>query len=167
LNKAEKRKIEEALALTQAEHLAHKSVGSMSGGEKQKIFLAQAIVSDPLLLLLDEPTSNLDPGAQEKMASVVSAICREKQVGVLFISHDINLISQYADYLLFLTRGHYAYGSVEQIMRPDVLTGLYGMKVEVGRSGGRYVVLPEAERSAAICFHEEAHEGQPLLLGGK
>src|SRR5665647_2767948 len=88
--------IEEALKLTDSETIADKMIGKLSGGERQRVYLAQALVRNPQVLLLDEPTSNLDPGAQEKMAAVVARICKETGTSVLFISHDINLIARYA-----------------------------------------------------------------------
>ncbi|QYR20956.1 metal ABC transporter ATP-binding protein [Paenibacillus sp. sptzw28] len=149
--------ISEALRLTDAFHLAKQPLGKLSGGERQRIFLAQALVRKSKILLLDEPTSNLDPGAQEQMASVVGRICREQNVSVLFISHDINLIARYADRILYLTRGHYAQGTVEEVMKTDVLSRLYGNPVEVMKVDSRLVVLSSGKEGAApICYHGEA-----------
>jgi zinc/manganese transport system ATP-binding protein len=149
--------ITEALRLTDAVHLAAKTVGKLSGGEKQRIFLAQAIVRNPQILLLDEPTSNLDPGAQEHMASLVHRICRERRVSVLFISHDINLIARYADRILYLTQGHYAVGTVEEVMQPEVLSRLYGNSVEVMQMGSKLLVVSSGKDAVApICYHGEA-----------
>jgi zinc/manganese transport system ATP-binding protein len=146
--------VEEAMKLTDSWHLAKKSVGKCSGGERQRIFLAQALVRNPQILLLDEPTSNLDPGAQELMASVVDRVCRERGVSVMFISHDINLIARYAHRILYLTPGHYAVGTVEEVMQPEVLSNLYGDSVEIMKVGSKLLVVPSGvETAAPICFH--------------
>ncbi|MCZ8515035.1 metal ABC transporter ATP-binding protein [Paenibacillus filicis] len=154
ISKKDKAKIYETLLLTDAGHLANKSIGKLSGGEKQRVYLAQALIRDPKILLLDEPTSNLDPGAQEHMAALVHKVCRERHVGVLFISHDINLISRYADRILYLTQGQHAVGSVNEVMRPEVLSQLYGNSVEVLHMGGKLLVVSAGNEAAApICFH--------------
>ncbi|KIL40585.1 hypothetical protein SD70_12650 [Gordoniibacillus kamchatkensis] len=149
--------ISEALRLTDSFRLANQPVGKLSGGERQRIYLAQALVRQPQILLLDEPTSNLDPGAQEQMASVVDRICRERNVSVLFISHDINLIAKYADRILYLTRGHYAEGPVEEVMRTEVLSRLYGSPVEVMKVDSKLRVISTGKNAAVpICYHGEA-----------
>ncbi|SDP09935.1 zinc/manganese transport system ATP-binding protein [Paenibacillus sp. yr247] len=153
----DKKIVAEAMRLTDSYHLANKSVGKCSGGEKQRIFLAQALVRNPQILLLDEPTSNLDPGAQEHMASVVARICRERGVSVMFISHDINLIARYAHRILYLTHGHYAVGTVEEVMQPEVLSKLYGNSVEIMKMGSKLLVVSTGKDTVPpICFHGEA-----------
>jgi zinc/manganese transport system ATP-binding protein len=156
LTRRDKEAVREALRLTQSGHLAGKSIGRLSGGERQRVYLAQALVRGPGILMLDEPTSNLDPGAQEKMAAVVHRVCREKGIAVLFISHDVNLIAQYADRILYLTRGHYAVGTVEEVIRPDVLSPLYGTNVRVEHRGARLTVLTDPADRVPICYHEPA-----------
>jgi zinc/manganese transport system ATP-binding protein len=154
LNLKDKRAVTEALELTGAAPFARKSIGQLSGGERQRVFLAQALVSHPQILLLDEPTSNLDPGAQEAMASVVNSICRKRQISVLLISHDVNLINRYADRILYITPGKYALGTVNEVMQTEVLQQLYGGNVEVIQSGDKlYIVTNGQAQASAICFH--------------
>jgi len=143
LTRKDKAAVREVLEWTGTAHLAHQAIGKLSGGEKQRVFLAQALVRNPKILLLDEPTSNLDPGAQDHVAAIVNKVCRQKRVSVLFISHDINLVSQYADRILFLAQGHYVVGTVQEVIRSDVLTRLYGTPVEVNKTGsGTPVTIP-------------------------
>jgi zinc/manganese transport system ATP-binding protein len=150
--------IKHALHITDSEHLTHKMIGKLSGGERQRIYLAQALVRNPQVLLLDEPTSNLDPGAQEKMASVVDRICHETGVSVLFISHDINLIARYAHRILYLTQGHYAVGAVEDVMQSNVLSSLYGNNVEVMKKGSKLLVVSAGEDAVSpICYHGDSN----------
>jgi zinc/manganese transport system ATP-binding protein len=157
LTREDRNRVEEALQLAGVVHLADKSVGKLSGGEKQRVYLAQALVRKPQLLLLDEPTASLDPGAQERMASVVNEVCRTQAATVMFISHDINLIAQYADRILYLARGQYAIGTVDEVIRSDVLTRLYGAPMNVGVHGSRLSVVPADEAGTAICYHGEPH----------
>ncbi|QGQ96410.1 metal ABC transporter ATP-binding protein [Paenibacillus psychroresistens] len=146
--------IKEALRLTDAESLSDKMIGKLSGGERQRVYLAQALVRNPQILLLDEPTSNLDPGAQEKMAAVVARICNETGTSVLFISHDVNLIARYAHRILYLTKGHYAVGTVEEVMQSDVLSNLYGNTVEVMKKGTKLMLVSDADDAvSSICHH--------------
>jgi zinc/manganese transport system ATP-binding protein len=149
--------VQAALQMTDGESLAGKMIGKLSGGERQRIYLAQALVRNPRILLLDEPTSNLDPGAQEKMASVVDRVCHETGASVLFISHDINLIARYAHKILYLTKGHYAIGSVEEVMQSEVLSTLYGNSVEVMKKGSKLMIVSAGEEAVApICYHGES-----------
>jgi zinc/manganese transport system ATP-binding protein len=154
LNRMDKAAVQEALELTGATPSAGKSIGQLSGGERQRVFLAQALVRNPQILLLDEPTSNLDPGAQEAMASVVNSICRKRQISVLLISHDINLINRYADRILYITPGHYSMGTIDEVMQTEVLQRLYGSAVEVMRMEGKlYIVTSGQTKVSTICYH--------------
>jgi zinc/manganese transport system ATP-binding protein len=154
LNRKDKESVSEALELSGATPFARKSIGQLSGGERQRVFLAQALVSHPQILLLDEPTSNLDPGAQEAMASVVNSICRMRQISVLLISHDVNLINRYADRILYITHGKYALGTVNEVMQTEVLQQLYGGNVEVIQLGDKlYIVTKDQTQTSTICFH--------------
>lgn len=153
LNRADKEAVHHAIELTGASRLADKSVGRLSGGERQRIFLAQALVRNPQILLLDEPTSNLDMGAQEAMAEVVHTVCQTRKISVLLISHDVNLVSRYANRILYLTPGQYAIGKVEEVMRTDVLRKLYGSAVEVVRLDGKLFVTTSNQPDSKVCFH--------------
>lgn len=108
--------VKEVMALTNTNHLAKKPIGKLSGGERQRVFLAQALVRKPKVLLLDEPTSNLDPEAQEQVTSLVHQLCQEQGIGILFISHDLALVEKYAHRVLNLTRNGYTIGNVDKIL---------------------------------------------------
>jgi zinc/manganese transport system ATP-binding protein len=147
LTASDKQAVREALELTNAADYADKPIGKLSGGERQRLFLAQALVRNPRVLLLDEPTASLDPGAQEKITAVVNQVCREKNISILFVSHDVNLIGKYADRILYLTPGHYAVGTVNEVMKPDTLSSLYGTTVELVHSGGKIFISMGLEAS--------------------
>lgn len=155
LTKQDRMLIQEALYLTDSERYAEKPLGKLSGGERQRLFLAQALLRNPKVLLLDEPTSNLDPGAQENLAALVERVNKERGISVVFVSHDINLISRYAHQILYLTRERYVKGTVEEVMKPEVLTKLYGVPVEVTTSGSKILVSSPnlVEPVSPICLH--------------
>jgi zinc/manganese transport system ATP-binding protein len=155
LYRRDRTSVEEALELTNSMEYADKPIGKLSGGQRQRLFLAQALVRNPHILLLDEPTSNLDPGAQETIASVVDQVRRERGITVLFVSHDVNLISRYADKILYMTKDSYAIGTVNEIMQSSVLSKLYGMPVEVVHAGSSLLVsfANTKETAASICVH--------------
>jgi zinc/manganese transport system ATP-binding protein len=155
LSRQDRAIVEEALELTNSMDYADKPIGKLSGGQRQRLFLAQALVRNPHILLLDEPTSNLDPGAQETIASVVDQVRRERGITVLFVSHDVNLISRYADKILYMTKDSYAIGAVDEIMKSSVLSKLYGMPVEVVHAGSSLLVsfANTKETAASICVH--------------
>ncbi|WP_051330911.1 metal ABC transporter ATP-binding protein [Aneurinibacillus terranovensis] len=151
--------VKNALELTDSEKYAYKPIGKLSGGERQRLYLAQALVKKPKILLLDEPTSNLDPAAQEKVTAVVNRICREEGISILFVSHDVNLVGQYADRILYLTPGHYALGTADEIIQAPVLSKLYGFPIETVQIGSK-VFMSSAdvtENVPSICFHHEVN----------
>ncbi|WCK52777.1 ABC transporter ATP-binding protein [Aneurinibacillus sp. Ricciae_BoGa-3] len=155
LTKKDRSLVSEALSLTDSEKYADKPIGKLSGGERQRLFLAQALLRNPKILFLDEPTSNLDPGAQEKMAAVVQKVNRERGISVVFVSHDIDLIARYAHEILYLTRGNYVKGTVEEVMQPEVLSQLYGAPVQITKSGSKMLVTSPnlIEPATPICVH--------------
>lgn len=116
LTKRDRAMIKEVMALTNATFLANKPLGTLSGGERQRVFLAQALARNPKVLLLDEATSNLDPEAQEQIASLVHRLCMERKIGVLFISHDLELVQKYAHRVLWLRRDGYKIGKTDEIL---------------------------------------------------
>jgi zinc/manganese transport system ATP-binding protein len=158
LTRQDRKMIREAMQWTDSEKLAGKPIGKLSGGERQRLFIAQALVRNPQILLLDEPTSNLDPGAQENLALMVYRINREKGITVLLVSHDVNLVAKYADRILYITKGQYAMGTVQQVLQADVLSQLYGAPVEVLKVGSKIIVSTSAANGpeGSICRHGES-----------
>jgi iron complex transport system ATP-binding protein len=108
-------------------HLKLRNVDQLSGGEMQKVMLARALVQQPRLLLLDEPTSNLDPKNQYEMMALVQKIAREKQIAVLIVIHDLNLALRYCDRFYFLKdRTGFSYGGSETVTSETIKT-VYGI----------------------------------------
>jgi zinc/manganese transport system ATP-binding protein len=104
---------------------------------------------------LDEPTSNLDPGAQENLADVIYSINQNMGITVLLVSHDVNLIAKYAHQVMYITNGHYVLGTVDQVMQSSVLSQLYDAPVEVLTIGSKIVVLTSAANNlgTSLCLH--------------
>lgn len=113
----------------------------LSGGELQKVMLARALVAQPKLLLLDEPTSNLDPKNQYEMMALVRELAREQGITVITVIHDLNLALRFCDKFYFLKAGEgYSYGGIETIT-PETLQAVYGIRAEVLDVKGRKTVI--------------------------
>jgi len=136
---------EKALAALKAvggEDLAHRPLGSLSGGELKRIFLAEALVSDPDLLLLDEPLANLDIHRESNFVRLINNIVRSCGVTALLIAHDINPLLTVLDRVLYVANGRITSGKPSEILNSKALTELYGMPVEVVKdSQGRVAVV--------------------------
>jgi zinc/manganese transport system ATP-binding protein len=141
----------EALAVLKtvgAEELAHRPLGVLSGGELQRIFLAQALVGKPDLLLLDEPLANLDIRRESNFVELINNVVRSQNVTVLLIAHNINPLLPVLDRVMYVTNGHIVTGDPKEILTSESLTKLYGTPVEVFRdSRGRMAVVGMEESS--------------------
>jgi zinc/manganese transport system ATP-binding protein len=148
-------RIEEVIELVGAGGYADRPIGECSGGEQQRLLIAQALVRRPKLLLLDEPLDSLDLPNQAIVAALVDEICRAQGVAVLLVAHDVNPLLPYLDRVVYLAAGHAVAGPVEQVITGEVLTGLYGLPVEVLKaSDGRLVVVGQPEAPA---HHHDRH----------
>lgn len=128
----DKRKVEEALELTDTKKFKDKSIQNLSGGERQRVIIARAIVQEPELLLLDEPTASLDINYQRNIFDLVSDLNDELDMSVLAVSHDLNLISQYCERLILLKQGKiYTMGKVEEVITKDNISKVYNTDVEI------------------------------------
>jgi len=140
---AKRTAVRQALQQVNADHLADTPVGLMSGGELQRVRIAQALVTDPELLLCDEPLLNLDPGHARLVAALIDRRRRTADTAVLFVTHEVNPVLRYVDRVLYLVDGQFRIGTVEEVMTSETLSELYGADIEVLRVGGRYVVVGE------------------------
>ncbi len=130
----------DALMSVDAEDLAQKPIGSLSGGEMQRVRVAQALISHPKLILADEPLSALDLHHQQVVSSLI-AERRQEGTSVLFVTHDVNPVIDYVDRVLYLAQGKYSIGTPDEVLRSEVLSELYGAEIDVVRNQGRIVVL--------------------------
>lgn len=138
-----RRAIEAALRQVNAERLASVPVGVMSGGELQRVRIAQALASDPALLLCDEPLLNLDPANARLVSALIDKRRRDAGTAVLFVTHEVNPVLPYADRVLYLVEGRFRMGTVEEVMTSETLSALYRADIQVVKVHGRYVVVGE------------------------
>jgi zinc/manganese transport system ATP-binding protein len=149
------RRVAEVIDLVGATGYARRPIGELSGGEQQRLLIAQALVRRPKLLLLDEPLDSLDLPNQAAVAALVRRICEEEGVAVLLVAHDINPILSYLDRVIYLAGGAAVEGSPEAVITSETLSRLYGAPIEVLRaSDGRLVVVGQPE---APFVHGDRH----------
>jgi zinc/manganese transport system ATP-binding protein len=147
----------EAVDLVGATAFAGRPVGDLSGGEQQRLVVAQALVRGPDLLLLDEPLDTLDLANQGAIAGLVQRICRDRGVTVVIVAHDVNPILRHLDQVVYLAAGHAVAGTPSEVITTETLSALYGAPVEVLRaSDGRLVVVGAPEPPA---LHAYRHAG--------
>lgn len=139
--KADRAEIHRSLEMVDAHDLAHRRLGEMSGGERQRLLLAQALVGRPRLLLLDEPLISLDPHRGQEILTLVQRVQRELGVAVLFSAHELNQLLGVMDKVLYLGRGQAALGAVEDVVTAPVLSRLYGSQIDVMHVNGRIFVM--------------------------
>ncbi len=134
--------VDGALEQVQATALAGVPVGVMSGGELQRVRIAQALASDPVLLLCDEPLLNLDPANARLVAGLID---RRRRAGtaVLFVTHEVNPVLPDVDRVLYLVDGRFRIGTVAEVMTSETLSELYRADIQVVEVGNRYVVVGE------------------------
>ena len=133
-------RVDEMLQAVEALPFADAPVGQLSGGEQQRLRIAQALVSAPALLLLDEPLASLDLRSQREIVVLVDRLRRAANVAVLFVTHSVNPLLGVMDRVWYLAGGRAAIGPVREVVRSDVLSELYGSPVEVIEIRGRIFV---------------------------
>jgi zinc/manganese transport system ATP-binding protein len=128
---------------------ADRPLGSLSGGEQQRLLLAQALVGRPRLLVMDEPLSHLDVRNQGAMVQLISDVAHARRLTVLLIAHDVNLLLPHIDLVLYIAQGRLAIGKPSDIITSQRLTEIYSSPVEVltDSRGRRFVVGLEEEVS--------------------
>jgi zinc/manganese transport system ATP-binding protein len=138
---ADRREIDGALDLVGAGALAKRPLMETSGGERQRLLLAQALLGRPRLLLLDEPLISLDPHHQGTVVGLVRELQKSLGIAVLFSAHEINPLLGALDRVLYLGGGQAALGKVTEVITGPVLSRLYGSEIEVMRMGNRIFVM--------------------------
>ncbi|WP_336087590.1 metal ABC transporter ATP-binding protein [Nocardia sp. SSK8] len=144
------RKVAEAVAAVGAQAYAHAPLESMSGGEQQRLRVAQALVGDPSVLLCDEPLLSLDLANQRLVAELVDKRRREHDTAVLFVTHEINPILPLVDRVLYLVDGEFRIGTPAEVMTSATLSELYRTEVEVLRVRDRLVVVGTGDDMDAL-----------------
>jgi zinc/manganese transport system ATP-binding protein len=141
-----KARVMEAIEMVGASAYAERTLGELSGGEQQRILIAQALVRRPRILMLDEPLDSLDLPNQAAVTALVQRICREENVAVLLVAHDVNPLLSYLDQVIYLAGGRALQGTVDSVITGPKLSELYGVPIEVLRArDGRLVVVGQPE----------------------
>ncbi len=141
-NSAGRAEIARVLELVGASELARRPLAEISGGERQRLLLAQALIGGPRLLLLDEPLISLDPHHQQGVVKLAKSIQAEMGIAVMFSAHELNPLLGALDRVLYLGGGHAALGTLDEVITGPVLSRLYGADIEVVRVRERIFVMP-------------------------
>lgn len=148
-------RVAEVIELVGAGDYADRPIGEVSGGEQQRLLIAQALVRRPRLLLLDEPLDSLDLPNQASVAGLISDISQEFGITVLIVAHDVNPIASALDGVVYVARGGAVSGPPDEVITSETLSALYGTPIEVLRTrDGRLVVVGQPD---AVHHHGGAH----------
>jgi len=154
-------RVSASIASVEASAYADAPIGRLSGGEQQRLRIAQALVSEPRLLLCDEPLASLDLRHQQGITELLRD-WRERTGGtILFVTHDVNPVLHLVDRVLFVVNGRWAAGTTDEVLTSEQLSTLYGSHVDVVRVHGRILVVGETPTGYAA---EEPHH-EPALVG--
>ncbi len=158
--RAGRERVAAAIEQVGASAYAGRPIGECSGGEQQRLLIAQALVRGPRMLILDEPLDGLDLPNQASVAALVQGICRAQGVTVLLVAHDVNPLLPYLDRVLYLAGGRAAMGAPEEVITSATLSELYGAPIEVLRTtDGRLVVVGQPEAPHQHGARHDGHDG--------
>jgi zinc/manganese transport system ATP-binding protein len=152
--------VDEMLEAVGATEFADARIGNLSGGEQQRIMIAQALICRPKLLLLDEPLANLDIRSAAEVVDLLARIAAEQRIAILLSAHDMNPLLPVMDRVIYLADGRAASGTTDQVVRTETLSQLYGHHVEVIHVQGRVLVVSGTEHQA-----HHAADADPFLRG--
>jgi len=157
-------RVARAIRSVGAERYADAPIGRLSGGEQQRLRIAQALIGDPQVLLCDEPLLSLDLAQQQGVSELIDARRRAADTAVVFVTHEINPILSYVDRVLYLARGRWAAGAPTEVLTSEGLSELYGTDVDVLNVRGRIIVVGSDESAPtepgghAHHHHDHGHD---------
>lgn len=155
-SRKKKYEICQVLRMVNAESYADRPIQQLSGGERQRIFLAQSLLGNPRILLLDEPLSNLDPHYQETFISLLKGIQDRLDITILFTAHDPNPLLRAMSRVMFFARGNAAIGQTQEIITSQSLSSLYGTPIEVIEFNHRLFVFGDGQNLLGqVAHHHE------------
>lgn len=152
-----KQEVDRVLEVVDATGYAERPFSVLSGGERQRVMLAQALLGDPKVLVLDEPLASLDPKNQALLIECVARVKRLTQTTILFVAHDMNPLMQVMDRVLYLAGGHGALGKLDDVVTSASLSKLYGFEIDVVRVENRvFVISAEGNVTESECdYHHD------------
>ncbi len=156
--------VAQAIDAVGATRYADRSIGLLSGGEQQRLRIAQALLGDPQVLLCDEPLLSLDLQHQQAITALIDARRRQAGTAVVFVSHEVNPILPVVDRVLYLVGGRWAVGTPDEVMTSARLSDLYGTDVDVFRVHGRIVVIGAPDAAHGEHGGEHHHPDVAELL---
>lgn len=142
--------VDEMLHAVDAERFADSRVGTLSGGEQQRVLIAHALIGRPKLLLMDEPLANLDLKSGQEVVGLLDQIAHEQQIAVLLSAHEMNPLLPVIDRIVYLAEGRAASGTTDEVVRDEVLSALYGHEVHVHTLHGRILVVAGPTEDSAL-----------------
>jgi zinc/manganese transport system ATP-binding protein len=148
LTKAHRQRLTDVMEAVGAADYADAPVGLLSGGEQQRLRIAQALLGDPSVLLCDEPLLALDLASQRAVTGLIDQRRRSAGTPVVFVTHEVNPVLPYVDRILYLVHGRWAIGTPSEILTSERLSALYGIEVDVVKVRDRYIVLSAHDEPA-------------------
>ena len=161
---ATRRRVDAAIAAVDATAYSDAPVGALSGGEQQRLRIAQALVSNPRVLLCDEPLLSLDVAHQQAVSRLIDERRRAENTAVVFVTHEINPILPYVDRVLYLVGGRAAIGRPREVLTSERLSELYNTPIDVLDLRGRIIVIGSDEAVPTephAAHHHVEHDHAP------
>ena len=156
-----RRRVDAMLDTVDARRFGRTRIGSLSGGEQQRLRIGQALIGDSSLLLCDEPLISLDLHQQRAVSDLIDASRRDRDRAVVMITHDVNPVLDMVDTVVYLANGQARVGTVADVLTSEVLTELYETPVEVIRARGRIIVVGLPDHAYEGHEHAPHHDGTP------
>jgi zinc/manganese transport system ATP-binding protein len=147
--------VDEMLNAVDAADFSDSRVGLLSGGEQQRVLIAHALISRPELLLLDEPLANLDLRSAQEIIGLLGRISTEQRIAVFLSAHEMNPLLPVMDRVVYIVDGRAASGTTEEVIRPEVLSALYGHQVDVLNVRGRILVVAGPDEDCQHSSHND------------
>lgn len=147
-------RVADALEAVGTEQFGKTRVGNLSGGEQQRVLIANALVGRPKLLLLDEPLANLDIVSAQEVVDLLAGLAKLQGIAVFISAHEMNTLLPVMDRIVYIANGRAAAGTADEVIRSAVLSDLYGHHVDVLRLHGRVLVVPGAGIDAGGATHD-------------
>jgi len=149
-----RKEVERVLQLTGAAAYSDRPFALLSGGERQRVMLAQALLGQPKILVLDEPLASLDPKNQSLLIECITEVQRRTNATVLFVAHDMNPLLHVMDRVLYMAGGSAILGRLDDVVNSESLSHLYGFPIEVVRAGERVFVVSKEGNVAELACHD-------------